>query len=194
MSAATQPAKDYSSMYGLNPPHSEVVAAVQTVPAGKALDLGSGSGRNALYLSQLGFEVTALDHNPGAIGTLQSIVEREQIDNLQARVYDMHEAQLGEQYDFIVCTVTLMFLDPLRLDAVVADMQHSTRPGGHNLIVAAMSTAAHPCPAPFPAPLAENQLREMYAGWELLKYNEDLGSLHSGAQMQFATMLARKPL
>jgi len=36
-------------------------------------------------------------------------------------------------------------------------------------------------------------LREAYAGWEMVKYNEDLGTMHSGAQLQFATMLARKP-
>ena len=39
----------------------------------------------------------------------------------------------------------------------------------------------------------EGQLREAYAGWELIKYNEEAGTMHSGAQLQFATLLARKP-
>ncbi|MFX8358706.1 methyltransferase domain-containing protein, partial [Acinetobacter baumannii] len=35
--------------------------------AGKALDLGCGSGRNAIALAANGYEVTALDHLPEAI-------------------------------------------------------------------------------------------------------------------------------
>ena len=42
--------------YNTNPVHSEVLEAVGIVPAGKALDLGCGQGRNALFLAQHGFE------------------------------------------------------------------------------------------------------------------------------------------
>lgn len=182
-----------NTRHGLNPPHSEVVEACRVIEPGKALDMGCGPGRNALYLSQLGFDVTAIDANPGAIGMLQSIVEQEGVDNVEARVYDINQANLGESYDFIACTVTLMFLDPTRVEAVLADMQRCTRAGGHNLIVAAMSTDAYPCPMNFPFTLGTGQLSAAYAGWELLKYNEDLGTMHNGARLQFATLLARKP-
>lgn len=183
----------FSQRYGMNPPHSEVVEACATIQPCKVLDMGCGSGRNALYLASLGFDVTAIDANPSAIGTLQSIAASESLDNIDARVYDINEAALGDDYDFIACTVTLMFLDPERIPAVIADMQACTRPGGYNLVVAAMDTPAHPCPVGFPFKLAEGELRDYYEGWEFLKYNEDLGTLHSGARFQFATMLARKP-
>ena len=39
----------------------------------------------------------------------------------------------------------------------------------------------------------EGQLGALYQGWEMVKSNEDLGTMHNGAQLQFATMLARKP-
>ncbi len=108
-------------------------------------------------------------------------------------MYDINRASLGADYGFIACTVTLMFLNPARVDAVIADMQERTVPGGYNLIVCAMSTAEHPCPVNFAFTLNTGQLREAYAGWELIKYNEDAGTMHSGAQLQFATLLARKP-
>lgn len=182
-----------NARHGLNPPHSEVVAACQTVPAGTALDMGCGSGRNALYLAALGFDVTAVDVNPGAITKLQGIMAEEHVANIAPKVYDINAAHLAAQYDFIACTVTLMFLDPDRVAAVLADMQQCTRAGGHNLIVCAMDTAAHPCPVNFPYLMHTGELSATYKGWELVKYNEDLGTLHSGAQFQFATMLARKP-
>lgn len=193
MTATTPDPQELNARYGMNPPHSEVVQAVERVGPGRALDMGCGSGRNALYLSRLGFDVTAIDANPGAIGMLQSIVEQEGIGNIDARQYDINDANLAGTWDFIVCTVTLMFLDPERVEAVIADMQACTAAGGYNLIVAAMDTDAYPCPMNFPFTLREGQLRAAYEGWEFPKYNEDLGTMHNGARLQFATMLARKP-
>lgn len=181
-----------NSRYGLNPAHSEIVQACETIKPGDALEMGCSGGRNALYLSQLGFNVTAIDANPNAINTLQTIIAQEGITNIEPRIHDINEAELGATYDFIACTVTLMFLDPGRVDAVVTNMQSCTRPGGYNLIVAAMHTDNYPCPVNFPFTLGEGQLSAAYDGWELLKYNEDLGTMHNGAQLQFATMLARK--
>ena len=184
---------DLNSRYGLNPAHSEVVEACQIIAPCTALDMGCSNGRNALYLSQLGFNVTAIDANPSAINMLQGIIEEEALTNIKAHVYDINRASLDAVYGFISCTVTLMFLDPARVDAVIADMQAHTLAGGYNLIVCAMSTPAYPCPVNFPFTLKEGQLRDAYQGWELIKYNEDVGTMHNGAQLQFATMLARKP-
>ncbi len=183
---------DLNSRYGLSPTHSEVVEAAKIIEPCNTLDMGCSNGRNALYLSQLGFNVTAADHNPNAIEMLQQIVSEEDIANIKAQVYDINNAELGVDYGFIACTVTLMFLDPARVDAVIADMQEHTLPGGYNLIVCAMSTEDHPCPVPFPFTLKAGQLREAYEGWEPIKYNEDLGTMHNGAQLQFATLLAQK--
>jgi len=46
---------------------------------------------------------------------------------------------------------------------------------------------------PFIYTLKTGQLREAYEGWELIKYNEDVGTMHNGAKLQFATLLARRP-
>ncbi|WP_417244062.1 tellurite resistance methyltransferase TehB [Celeribacter sp.] len=185
---------DLNSLYGITPPHSEVIDACTHIKPCSVLDMGCSSGRNALYLSQLGFDVTAVDSNANALQALQSIIEHEDISNIDLRMYDLNHAALDADYGFISCTVTLMFLDPARVAAVLADMQAHTVPGGYNLIVCAMDTDAHPCPVPFPFTLQEGQLGAIYQGWEMLKSNEDLGTMHNGAQLQFATMLARKPL
>ena len=184
---------DINNRYGLNPAHSEVIEACNAIKPCKALDMGCSNGRNALYLSQLGFDVTAVDNNPDAINMLRQIASEENLDNIDARVYDINDAKLTDEYGLIACTVTLMFVNPVRVDAVIDDMQLHTLPGGYNLIVCAMNTNEHPCPVPFPFTFKTEQLRDTYKGWELLKYNEALGTMHNGAQLQFATMLARKP-
>lgn len=185
--------EDLNGRHGLNPAHSEVVQACDTVQPCTALDMGCSNGRNALYLSQRGFEVTAVDANSNAIGMLQSIVQQEGIGTIQPRVYDINDAALDADYGLIVCTVTLMFLDPSRVGAVLSDMQDHTLPGGYNLIVCAMDTDEYPCPMNFPFTLRPGELNAFYQGWEMVKYNEDPGTMHNGARLQFATMLARKP-
>lgn len=183
---------DLNQKYGLNPAHSEVVSACEVVSPGDALDMGCSNGRNALYLAQRGFTVTAVDANPSALGQLQSIVSQEGIDTITPRLYDISDANLEADYDFIACTVTLMFIDPSRVDAVLADMRRRTRVGGHNLIVCAMDSPDYPCPMNFPFTFGPGDLSEAYQGWELVKYNEDVGTMHNGARLRFATMLARK--
>jgi tellurite methyltransferase len=154
--------------------------------------MGCSNGRNALYLSQLGFKVSAIDTNANAVNMLQDICTEENINNIKAQVYDISTAGLSEDFGFISCTVTLMFIDPSRIDDVLADMREHTQAGGYNLIVCAMNTQAPPCSMPFPFTFKEGQLREAYDVWEMIKYNEDVGTMHNGAKLKFATLLARK--
>ncbi len=71
-----RPEDYFPKKYGSNPVHSEVLEAMQTVRPGRALDLGCGQGRNALFLAKQGFEVTAVDQNELALEILRSMWSR----------------------------------------------------------------------------------------------------------------------
>ncbi len=51
----------FTEKYGLTRTHSEVLLCADIVKPGKTLDLGSGNGRNSLYLAANGYDVTAWD-------------------------------------------------------------------------------------------------------------------------------------
>ena len=51
----------FAKKYGYTKTHSEVLAAQPLIPKGRVLDLGSGEGRNSLYLASLEYDVTSLD-------------------------------------------------------------------------------------------------------------------------------------
>ncbi|MEZ2577170.1 MULTISPECIES: tellurite resistance methyltransferase TehB [Buttiauxella] len=188
----------YTEKYGLTRTHSEVLNAVTIVPPGKTLDLGCGSGRNSLYLNQKGFDVTAWDKNQMSISNLNKIIAAEGLKNIITDVVDLNTLAFDGEYDFILSTVVMMFLERDTIPRLIANMQRCTKPGGYNLIVAAMDTEDFPCTVGFPFAFAEGELRNYYAGWELLKYNEDVGELHktdeqgNRIKLRFATMLARK--
>ncbi|MBF0784985.1 SAM-dependent methyltransferase TehB [Muribacter muris] len=193
-------AEDYfAKKYHLTPTHSEVLNAMPYLQQGHALDLGCGRGRNTLYLNLKGFEVTALDHNPDSIQFLNRIIEQEQTQRLHTGIYDINQATLTGEFDLIISTVVMMFLQRERIPHIIADMQQHTKSGGYNLIVCAMDTAEYPCPMPFSFTFKSGELKQYYQGWELIKYNENVGELHktdaqgNRIKLQFATMLARKP-
>ena len=190
--------KDYfPKKYNSNPVHSEVLEAMQFLSPGKALDLGCGQGRNALFLAQQGFDVTAVDQNELALEILQSIVEQEDLE-MTVGLYDINSANLKQSYDLIVSTVVLMFLQADRIPSVIRNMQDQTNPGGYNLIVCAMDTEDYPCQVPFSFTFKEGELADYYKDWELIKYNENPGHLHRRDEhgnriaLRFATMLAKK--
>ena len=189
----------FTEKYGLTRTHSEVLAAAGLIPPGKALDLGCGNGRNSLYLAANGYSVTAWDKNPMSIANIERIKAAEGLENLEIATVDLNALSFDGEYDFILSTVVMMFLEPQTIPGLIANMQRTTVPGGYNLIVAAMDTDDFPCTVGFPFAFKAGELAEYYSGWEVVKYNEDVGELHrtdangNRIKLRFATLLARKP-
>jgi len=185
--------------YQLSPTHSEILAATPYLQGGRALDVGCGQGRNALYLSQHGFEVDAWDVNPSSSQKLEQIIQSEQIDNIQVQQRDLNADQsITGRYDFICCTVVMMFLEAQTVKPLIAQMQQATNVNGFNLIVCAMDTDDIPAQSDFPFTFKAGELSALYEGWNIVKYNENVGELHrvdeqgNRIKQHFATLLAQR--
>lgn len=119
----------FTDKYGLTRTHSEVIAAMPYLTPGRVLDLGCGNGRNSLYLAANGFDVTAWDKNPMSIANLQRVVEAEGLNNLQSDVRDLNSLKFDGEYDFILSTVVMMFLEPTTIAGLIDNMQRCTKSG-----------------------------------------------------------------
>ncbi len=189
----------FTEKYGLTRTHSEVIAAMPYLTPGRVLDLGCGNGRNSLYLAANGFDVTAWDKNPSIIANIQRIAQAEGLTSIQSDVRDLNTLTFDGEYDFILSTVVMMFLESATIPGLINNMQRCTKSGGYNLIVAAMDTADYPCTVGFPFAFREGELSNYYAGWDIVKYNENPGELHrtdeagNRIKLRFATLFARKP-
>lgn len=75
---------------GISPP--ELVEFIQSHPPGKALDLGCGTGTNAITLAQTGWQVTGIDFANRAIrlGILKAKQAGVQVDLRVGNVTDIH--------------------------------------------------------------------------------------------------------
>ena len=134
-----------------------------------------------------------------SIANIERIKAAEGLTNLEIATVDLNALSFEGEYDFILSTVVMMFLEPQTIPGLIANMQRTTVSGGYNLIVAAMDTDDFPCTVGFPFAFKSGELAEYYTGWEVVKYNEDVGELHrtdangNRIKLRFATLLARKP-
>ncbi|MEM6049074.1 tellurite resistance methyltransferase TehB [Erwinia sp. P7711] len=195
-----RPDNYYTEKYQLSPTHSEVLEAVDRIPPGRALDVGCGNGRNALWLNLKGFEVTGWDNNPASLARLNQIIAEENLRGIVTAQKDLNTWRFNGAWDFVFSTVVMMFLQPETIPQLIADMQASTVKGGYNLIVAAMDTEDYPCDQGFPFAFKSGELSDYYRKWHIVKYNEHVGQLHRTDEhgnripLRFATLLAQKEM
>jgi 2-polyprenyl-3-methyl-5-hydroxy-6-metoxy-1,4-benzoquinol methylase len=114
-------------------PNRFVVEQVTDLPAGRALDAGAGEGRNAVWLAERGWQVTAMDFSARGLDKARALADHRDvsIDTVQADLTTA-EVEVGA-YDLVL--VAYLHLPRTRLAAVHAKLAAAVAPGGTMLIV-----------------------------------------------------------
>jgi len=82
---------------GISPP--ELLEFIHTHPAGKAIDLGCGTGTNVITLARAGWQVTGVDFAPKAIRIAKQKLKKENI-HADLHVGDVTKLKgISDQYD-----------------------------------------------------------------------------------------------
>lgn len=99
---------------------------------GKALDLGAGDGRNALYLARSGYDVTAIDSSCVGLAKLEWFARRDGLtSHVQTICADVREAVYrASTYDLIVAVTLFDHLPGDDVDNLFGKMVGSLRVGG----------------------------------------------------------------
>ncbi len=98
--------KQHESTHGSSEPAAflaEIFAAgAWSIPRGRALDIACGKGRNALFLAEQGFDVTAIDISPVALAEGRRHAAKKNLA-VTWRQVDLEQIQLAENaYDLVV--------------------------------------------------------------------------------------------
>jgi len=125
---------------GITPP--EIAAMIESgkVPIGHALDLGCGTGTNAIYVAQHGFEVTGIDISRRAISLAKRKIRSAQLtDRVRLERGDvtlLRRWALGHSIDFAYDIGCFHNLDAEARQRYVAALTAVLKPGSFYMLYA----------------------------------------------------------
>src|SRR5258707_8997771 len=141
-----------------------VVATAAKLVRGKALDLACGTGRNALWLAEHGWEVTAVDGAQAAIEILRTRATECGL-KINAVVADLEKDEFEiepSRWDLVAMCYYLQrnLFEPAK---------RGVAPGGILISIVHMT---EPGEGDSPHSLRPGQLEQYFAGWEILHRHE----------------------
>jgi SAM-dependent methyltransferase len=166
-------------------PNSLLVKAVKGRQPGRALDVGMGQGRNAVYLAKQGWKVTGFDPAEGALAVARQEARKQKLP-ITPVLQSAEEFEWGRgQWDLIAA----LYVPAVRGN--VAKIHDSLRPGGLVVIEAFL---APPGKKGHGTEYESEELRKMFAeGFKVLYYEEAEGVADYGQKrMQLVRLIASK--
>jgi len=157
-----------------------VVEFTRRLAAGSALDLACGPGRNALYLAEHGWRVTAVDGSATAIELL-----RGSNPSIDTRMVDLEAGEFEvepEAYDLVLSCRYLQ-------RSLIPSMKSGLRAGGLLIMIVHLADVDEPQGAP--ARAYRGELRAFFEGWRILHYREGEPG-ESGHRHAVAELVAQK--
>lgn len=113
-------------------PDEELIQLSQKIPRGRALDVGAGEGRHALWLASQGFIVDAIDISSEAIRRIGHQADRLGL-NVSCVVGSAAEHDFGEAvYNLVLSTGSaLNFFRKTQSKQIMERMKSAVKPGGY---------------------------------------------------------------
>ncbi len=113
-------------------PNLFLVAEVEGLSPGRALDLGAGEGRNAVWLARQGWRVTALDFSETGLAKARALALSAGVE-LDTVCEDAGDLQVYSAFDLVI--VMYLHLPQERRRAVYRRAADAVAPGGTLLVV-----------------------------------------------------------
>ena len=186
-------------------PVKSVEQLAELIPPGSVLDLGSGDGRNALYLAKKGFEVKAVDLSEAGIAKLNRLAKEAGLV-VQTEVADASTYMIDSDYDAFVIVLLFQFLNEKDSLRFLNEMKAHTKAGGANVVHLFTTSGDRQrldleedpdskCFYP-----DDGWLKEFYGDWEIVEHSSStsplIGKFHEdGSPMTSVVekIIARKP-
>lgn len=190
--------RQFNRIYSLsNPPFVQqpndfLARTIASLPRGEALVVACGQGRNAVYLAQEGWKVTAFDISDKGLEIARRTAQRDGVP-LNAFQADANEFDYGrERWDLLLLVYAPIAYDDPQL---IARIKSSVRPGGYVLVEMPieMNPTSH-SRTRLPGELLPGELPAIFHDFEILGYSEtmDISDFYRERKL-IGRLLARKP-
>lgn len=172
--------------WGREPNHMCVTAVSYFDPAtirGKrAIDLGTGEGRDLIYLARHGFDATGVDLSRPGLDKAQRWAAEEGL-SVRTICESLLTFRLTEEYDLVYSSGSLTYIPPhLRAEAI-ANYKAHTRVGGLNVFNVFVEKPFIPTPHDWGVDeyfYRSGELLAHYWDWEILSFSEVIFDCNSG--------------
>lgn len=174
-------------------PAAFLAETLPLLPRGRALDLASGSGRNALYLASQGFHVHAIDRDAHALSTLAAEARRHTLAHITTQHVDLEAdphrpPDLGSEVYEVVAVFFYLYRP------VVPLLLRALKPGGvlvyETFLIDNHLRHNHPRRRDFC--LAHNELLALTKGLRVLRYEEGVQTRQKTDPAVFTARLAAR--
>src|SRR4030042_440893 len=180
---------EYNSKYssekfywGTEPDRLVVELTEKIKPGGKILDIGSGEGRNTIFLAKNGFDVTAVDISENGIMKTKKMAGDNNVQ-IKAHVMDFSNfLENSPEYDAILCMNVLQFANLEKIKMAIDNIKIKTLSGGFNVIaslIAENEDMKEQAKSRGMYLFDKDELKKFYDDWKLLEYIEFLGDLET---------------
>jgi dihydroneopterin aldolase len=177
------------------PPTQFLVQQLHRLAKGKVLDVASGSGRHALFLASLGYQVDAVDRDEQALARLSTSARIRHLTGISSRVLDLEQQPLQEPHlghEAYDAAVVFFYLHRPLFPSLI----EALKPGGvllyETFTVDNHVQRQHPKRREFC--LTHSELLRLTSGLRILHYDEGLheGTIESES-VYTAQLVAQKP-
>lgn len=100
------------------------------------LDFGCGTGRHAIELAEMGFEVTGIDYLDNLVARSRESAHQKQLSNVRFEVGDCRNVDLQREFDLILCLYDVIgtYADESENRKILTNLLRHLKPGGIALI------------------------------------------------------------
>lgn len=140
-------------------------------PAGHALAVADGEGRNGVWLAEQGLEVLSLDGSPVAQDKAKRLAARRGVE-IELQLADLRHWSWPEAAFDVIAAIFIQFADPPLRKAIFEGFRRSLKPGGVLLLEGyrpeqlKFGTGG---PSQVDQLYTETMLRQAFADWDILE-------------------------
>jgi SAM-dependent methyltransferase len=168
-------------------PNAFLVEMTKHLIPGKALDVGMGQGRNAVYLAQMGWEVTGFDPADQAVAAAQDQARRQGVKLTTLVLRD-------DQFDFGTEQWDLIVLSYVGVRRVVSRVYEALRPGGFVVVEGFHRDAAKTAAIGGGVVFDTNELLHLFDRLRIVRYEDSEGIGDFGLRnTRLVRLCAQKP-
>jgi SAM-dependent methyltransferase len=168
-------------------PNAFLVEMTKRLTPGKALDVGMGQGRNAVYLAQMGWEVTGFDPADQAVAAAQDLASRQRVKLTTFVLRD-------DQFDFGTEQWDLIVLSYVGVRRVMSRVYEALRPGGFVVVEGFHRDAAKTATIGGGVVFDTNELLHLFDRLRIVRYEDTEGIGDFGLRnTRLVRLCAQKP-